>query len=136
MNANEDLLLEYIDKLLLKFPSNKPFDTEECIKELEVELNKVGDIQPLFDELINKLVELKYIGESEHYDSLSVFGEKVKAKGGHFKYKDFLIQEGNDRNKKAHKKGRLNRIYLIVGIIGVAVATLAIFYDRIFLIGK
>lgn len=35
-------------------------------------------------------------------------------------------------NKWQARKGKLYRIYLIVGIIGVAVATLAIFYDRIF----
>lgn len=48
-----------------------------------------------------------------------------------------LTEEGYKAEKSGFKKwhsrkGRLNRIYLIVGIIGAAVVTLAIFYDRIF----
>jgi len=116
LNTNEGLLLKYIDKLLLKFPDYESFDTENVINELEIELNKVGEIQPLLDELISKLVELKYIVETETYDSLSEFGRMVKEKGGHFKYQDFLIKEDN-RAKKAPRNSWLQNTSWVFGII-------------------
>lgn len=111
---------------MLNFKNN---NMKSTIDELLEEAQSVGCIGMDKSQSIerhkafNQMVGFELI--KEHGDPLK------KHKSSRLTAEGYRAIELGGFKKWQARKGRLNRIYIVVGIVGVTIATLAIFYDRI-----